>query len=99
MRRISSCSDPLSKAVQELQGVEVVTVSLISNSMTVKYHPEQVSIENITSVVEDCGFEVSQTITRDLDVQVSNPSVRVVQLQFQGIYCKYVFPQPLRAFC
>lgn len=85
----SSCSGPLGKAVKELPGVQVVTVSLISNSMTVKYRPDQVTIEDITAAVEGCGFEVSQTVTRDLPTQaLSDPSERVVQLQFWGMFCK-----------
>ncbi|CAE6531551.1 unnamed protein product [Rhizoctonia solani] len=85
----SSCSSPLSKAIKELEGVESVIVSLISNSMTVTYRPDRITIENITSAVEDLGFEVSQTVTRDLETQVSSdPSERAVQLEFQGMYCK-----------
>ncbi|KDN37191.1 hypothetical protein RSAG8_10323, partial [Rhizoctonia solani AG-8 WAC10335] len=85
----SSCSSPLSKAIKELEGVESVIVSLISNSMTVTYRPDRITIENITSAVENLGFEVSQTVTRDLETQVSSdPSERAVQLEFQGMYCK-----------
>ncbi|KAF8759935.1 Retinoic acid induced 16-like protein [Rhizoctonia solani] len=85
----SSCAGPLSKAVQELEGVEIVSISLISNSMTVRYCCDKVTVEEITSVVEDCGFEVSQTITRELETEVSSdPSERTVQLEFQGMFCK-----------
>ncbi|KEP50109.1 copper resistance-associated P-type ATPase [Rhizoctonia solani 123E] len=84
----SSCSGPLSKAIKELEGAESVVVSLVSNSMTVIYRPDRVTIENITSAVEDLGFEVSQTATRDLETQASDPSERAVQLEFQGMFCK-----------
>ncbi|KAH7343468.1 E1-E2 ATPase-domain-containing protein [Rhizoctonia solani] len=85
----SSCSGPLSKAIKELEGVDFVTISLVSNSMTVTYRPDQVTVENITSVVEDLGFEVSQTVTRDLETQTSSdPSERTLQLEFQGMFCR-----------
>ncbi|CAE6505777.1 unnamed protein product [Rhizoctonia solani] len=85
----SSCSGPLSKAIQELEGVEFVSVSLVSNSMTVRYNPNLVTIEDVTSAVEDRGFEVSQTVTRDLETEPSSdPSERTVQLEFQGMFCK-----------
>ncbi|KAJ1308973.1 hypothetical protein OPQ81_004656 [Rhizoctonia solani] len=84
----SSCSGPLGKAIQELEGVESVMVSLVSNSMTVRYLPDQVTVEDITSAIEDCGFAVSQTATRDLEGVSSNPSERTVQLEFQGMFCK-----------
>ncbi|KAG8689260.1 hypothetical protein FRC09_012494, partial [Ceratobasidium sp. 395] len=74
----SSCSSPLSKAVSAMKGVELASVSLVSNSMTVRYDPGQVTIEDITATVQDCGFEVSETTTRDLDSQLnSDPSERV----------------------
>ncbi|KAL5636648.1 hypothetical protein ACGC1H_000565 [Rhizoctonia solani] len=89
LSHVSSCSGPLSKAIKELEGVESVVVSLVSNSMTVIYRPDRVTIETITSTIEDLGFEVSQTATRDLETQVSSdPSERVVQLEFQGMFCK-----------
>ncbi|CAE6511159.1 unnamed protein product, partial [Rhizoctonia solani] len=85
----SSCSGPLNRAVKELEGVESVSISLVSNSMTVKYRPDRITIQDITSTVEDLGFEVSQTVTRDLETQASsNPSERTVQLEFQGMFCK-----------
>ncbi|CAE7107510.1 unnamed protein product [Rhizoctonia solani] len=85
----SSCSGPLTKAVKELEGVESVVVSLVSNSMTVTYRPDQVTVEDVTLVVEDLGFEVSETVTRDVELRVSSdPSERTVQLEFQGMFCK-----------
>ncbi|KAG8727197.1 hypothetical protein FRC12_022720, partial [Ceratobasidium sp. 428] len=85
----SSCSSPLSKAVSAMKGVELASVSLVSNSMTVRYDPGQVTIEDITATVQDCGFEVSETTTRDLDSQLnSDPSERVVQIQLQGMFCR-----------
>ncbi|KAG8727184.1 hypothetical protein FRC12_022731 [Ceratobasidium sp. 428] len=85
----SSCSSPLSKAVSAMKGVELASVSLVSNSMTVRYDPGQVTIEDITATIQDCGFEVSETTTRDLDSQLnSDPSERVVQIQLQGMFCR-----------
>ncbi|CEL59860.1 Cu2+-exporting ATPase [Rhizoctonia solani AG-1 IB] len=85
----SSCSGPLSKAIRELDGVDFVSISLVSNSMTVRYCSDKVTIDEITSAVEDCGFEVSQTSTRELEADSSSdPSERTVQLEFQGMFCK-----------
>ncbi|KAG9122259.1 hypothetical protein FRC07_001455 [Ceratobasidium sp. 392] len=85
----SSCSGPLSKAVSAVKGVEFASVSLVSNSMTVRYDPGQVTVEEITAAVQDCGFEVSESVTRDLGGQSTpDPSERMVQIQLQGMFCK-----------
>ncbi|KAG9105046.1 hypothetical protein FRC06_000019 [Ceratobasidium sp. 370] len=85
----SSCSGPLGKAVSAMEGVELATVSLVSNSMTVRYNPEQVTVEGIAATVRDCGFEVSESITRDLGPRSTpDPSERVVQIQLQGMFCR-----------
>ncbi|KAG9083292.1 hypothetical protein FS749_006150 [Ceratobasidium sp. UAMH 11750] len=85
----SSCSGPLSKAVSAMKGVELATVSLVSNSMTVRYDPGQVTVEEIAATVQDCGFEVSESVTRDLGGQSTpDSSERVVQIQLQGMFCR-----------
>ncbi|KAF8605270.1 heavy metal translocatin [Ceratobasidium sp. AG-I] len=85
----SSCSGPLSKAVSAIQGIESVSVSLVANSMTVKYKADQVTVEDIIDVVQGCGFDVSESTTRELSSQVSlDPSERTVQIQLQGMFCK-----------
>jgi cation transport ATPase len=90
--RVSSCSGPLSKAASVMEGVELATVSLVSNSMTVRYNPDQVTIEDITMTVQGCGFEVSESTTRELmNKTAPNPFERVVQIQFQGMFCKCVY--------
>ncbi|QRV72823.1 copper(2+) exporting ATPase [Ceratobasidium sp. AG-Ba] len=84
----SSCSGPLNKAVSALNGVERTTVSLVSNSMTVRYNPDQITLEEIVETIQDCGFEVSESITRDLaGASGPNPSERVVQIELQQMYC------------
>ncbi|CAE6447725.1 unnamed protein product [Rhizoctonia solani] len=85
----SSCSGPLSKAIRELEGVDFVSISLVSNSMTVRYCLDKITTDEITSAIKDCGFEVSQTATRELEAEASSdPSERTVQLEFQGMFCK-----------
>lgn len=75
--------------MSEIQGVESVSVSLVANSMTVKYKADQVTVEDITNVVQESGFDVSESTTRDLSSEVSvDPSERTVQIQLQGMFCQ-----------
>lgn len=83
--------------MSEIRGIESVSVSLVANSMTVKYKADQVTVEDITNVVQECGFDVSESTTRELSSQASlDPSERTVQIQLQGMFCKYgLSPLPL----
>lgn len=75
--------------MSEIQGVESVSVSLVANSMTVKYKADQVTVEDITNVVQESGFDVSESSTRELLGEVSvDPSERTVQIQLQAMFCQ-----------
>lgn len=52
----SACSAHVEKAVRALPGVDSVSVSLLTNSMTVAYSPEQTGDGAICAAVEKAGY-------------------------------------------
>ena len=52
----SACSAHVEKAVRAVPGVESVSVSLLTNSMTVSYAPEQTSDDAICAAVDKAGY-------------------------------------------
>ena len=56
----SACSAHVEKAVGKLEGVGQVSVSLLTNSMTVDYDGEKLSDREIIAAVEDAGYGASE---------------------------------------
>ena len=55
----SACSSHVEKSVCKLVGEGNVSVSLLTNSMQVKYDEKQISEEDIIKAVEDAGYGAS----------------------------------------
>lgn len=56
----AACSSHVEKAVSKLDGVSNVTVSLLTNSMTVEYDENAVTSAGIISAVEKSGYGASE---------------------------------------
>ena len=55
----AACSAHVDKSVRKLEGVNDVTVSLLTNSMEVDFDPEAVSVEQICKAVASGGYSAS----------------------------------------
>lgn len=55
----SACSSHVEKSVSKLVGEGKVSVSLLTNSMTVQYDPDQIRETDIIKAVEDAGYGAS----------------------------------------
>jgi len=53
----SACVAHVEKSVRKLYGVQDVTVNLLTNSMTVDFDQQALSVEEIIGSVEDAGYE------------------------------------------
>ncbi len=53
----SACVAHVEKSVRKLYGVQDVSVNLLTNSMTVDYDQQALSVEEIIGSVEDAGYE------------------------------------------
>ena len=55
----SACSAHVENSVKKLNGVTSVSVSLLTNSMSVEYEPQQVSVQDIVKAVSSAGYGAS----------------------------------------
>jgi len=55
----SACSAHVEKSVKKLEGINSITVSLLSNSMEVDFDPEKVTVEEICKAVASGGYGAS----------------------------------------
>ena len=56
----SACSAHVEKAVNKLDGVNKVSVSLLTNSMTVDFDGKTTSVQAIIAAVEKSGYGASE---------------------------------------
>ncbi|KAJ1770063.1 Cu(2+)-transporting P-type ATPase [Coemansia sp. RSA 1813] len=52
-----SCVRSIEAVLQDVEGVQSVSVSLEENSAAVAYDPQEVSAQDITEAIEGCGFD------------------------------------------
>lgn len=62
----ASCVNRVEKAIRSLKGVLQVSVNLATESASIEYFPETVSIEDFKRVVKDSGYQVLETKEGDL---------------------------------
>lgn len=55
----SSCVSSVLKALNSVEGVQEVDVSLEQNQATVTFDDAKVKVENLKSAVEDAGYDVA----------------------------------------
>ncbi|KAL4878688.1 E1-E2 ATPase-domain-containing protein [Aspergillus karnatakaensis] len=67
-----SCANSITDAVQQLDFVDDITVTLLSNNATVTYQGSRLRIEEIIEHIEDIGFEASLDEIRPLDTGPSD---------------------------
>ena len=53
----SACVAHVEKSVRKLEGVEDVTVNLLTNSMSVHYNQDALSVDKIIESVQDAGYD------------------------------------------
>ncbi|AET40239.1 Cu(2+)-transporting P-type ATPase CCC2 Ecym_5496 [Eremothecium cymbalariae DBVPG len=51
-----TCVDAVSKQIEKVDGVKEVAVSLLTEECHVKFDSGKVSVDDLRSVIEDCGF-------------------------------------------
>ena len=53
------CVNTINSSLQTISGVENVQVSLSTKTVQLRYHPSQVSLQQIESVLDDAGYTVA----------------------------------------
>ncbi|KAL9003912.1 MAG: hypothetical protein Q9188_003250 [Gyalolechia gomerana] len=100
----ASCSSAVTTALEELEYVSRVEVSLMTNSATVEYAGSEEKAGLIVSTVEDVGFEASIADSKPFDLKSTGSPIsrfdqqgmggdlsatRTVMLQIEGMFCNH----------
>ena len=86
----SMCSQAITRAVEALEGVDSIQVSLSTDSAVVSFRRSQVDVETIKAVIEDVGYEVAEVtemrshVPEDAAQSAGDPIETVVE-QWQRI--------------
>ena len=72
----SACSSRVEKCVSKIDGVENVSVNLLTNSMQVSYDENKVNEDIIVSEVEKAGYGAALENARRQSLAVANDLVR-----------------------
>ncbi|KAJ2379774.1 Cu(2+)-transporting P-type ATPase, partial [Coemansia sp. RSA 2559] len=65
-----SCVRSIETVLQDVEGIQSVSVSLDENSATVVYDAQTVGAQEITAAIEGCGFD-AQTVANSLQKQAT----------------------------
>ncbi|KAI9300191.1 hypothetical protein BJ944DRAFT_244431 [Cunninghamella echinulata] len=74
----ASCVNSIEKAIQALQGVFSIKVSLLAERGTVEFDSQFISAKEIAEAIEDCGFDAKELERLQDDI---------LQLQIFGMTC------------
>lgn len=91
----ASCVGNVTRAVEEIQGVSNVGVSLVGKSATMTVESEDL-VKDIVNAIEEGGYEVELVnIEPIVDESVANnedsiSASRTVSLRVDGMFCQYV---------
>ena len=78
----AACQAAVEKAVSGLAGVESVTVSLMTNSMTLSYDEKQIDENRIFRAVENAGYSAGEWVRRDKAEQIEDGKYREMVRRF-----------------
>lgn len=85
----ASCSNAITNEISQLEFVEDITVTLLSNSGTVTYHGPRSNIDEIIEQIEDIGFEASLDEVTPIDTETSQTqsSGYIAEISIGGMTC------------
>ena len=84
----SMCSMAVTRALQDMEGVKSVNVSLATDSATITYEASKISPDSIKNTIEDIGYEAVPIPppTAPLNSSLSE-RMTIVDLSVQGMTC------------
>ena len=99
----ASCSSAITKALQEVDYITKVEVSLMTNSAVIEYTAQENRDAQIVESIEDVGFDASVAESRivpktvdqsvrssgDSDSSATTSTKRTVELRIDGMYCSH----------
>lgn len=86
----SACSSRVEKAVSNLDGINEVTVNLLTNSMQVQYNDEKIKSQDITEAVIRAGYGI-ETTSKDKVEGEQNKAKRNVKKETVKIRNRFIW--------
>ncbi len=86
----ASCSSNIEKTVSKLNGVNSISVNLLTNSATVNYEEDVITIKTITSEINKLGFEATAPELKD-----NNSGIESNDNQLKKLIISIIFLIPL----
>jgi len=85
----ASCATSITEAIQQLDFVEQIIVTLLSNNATVTYWGAELKVEEIVEHIEDIGFEATLDEVSPLDNEPprSQPWTYIAEIAIGGMTC------------
>ncbi|KAJ0423754.1 E1-E2 ATPase-domain-containing protein [Aspergillus carlsbadensis] len=85
----ASCANSITEAIQRLDFVEQITVSLLSNNATVTYRGLESKVGEIVEHIEDIGFKATLDEVESLDVKPPRRQQRtyIAEITIGGMTC------------
>lgn len=95
----SACSSAVERAVSKIEGVEEVSVNLLTNSMSVDYK-DNVSTNDIINAVKDAGYNAIDKLNTSTNVKIkSQESDDIIQKEYESmrfrVWISFIFMIPL----
>ncbi len=87
----SACAAHVEKSVTKLKGVEKCAVNLLSNSMTVDFSAELVSISDIVQAVESGGYHASPLVSKKTAAPTTPSSTDAVAEELKSMKFRLIF--------
>ncbi|KAL5000271.1 E1-E2 ATPase-domain-containing protein [Aspergillus recurvatus] len=85
----ASCSNSITNEIRQLEFVDDITVTLLSNSATVTYRGPRSNVEEIIERIEDIGFETSLDEVNLVDTEPSQSQSLgyIAEISIGGMTC------------
>ncbi|GMM32719.1 Cu(2+)-transporting P-type ATPase [Saccharomycopsis crataegensis] len=80
----SACTDSITNAISQLEGIQDINISLLTNEAIIK-HVSAVTYSEIVNVIEDCGFDARFIESDTVGTTTSNPIISKIAVQ--GMTC------------
>lgn len=90
----SACSSHIEKAVTKMAAVDVVSVNLLANSMTVEYEDEILSDREIIKAVEHAGYRAAVHGKTEKEEDGNGISLEIASMNFR-LVVSFIFMLPL----
>ncbi|KAJ3252662.1 ATPase Cu transporting protein 7B [Chytriomyces hyalinus] len=90
----ASCVASVERVVAELQGVESVSVSLLTNMAVIKHAPSTIGVRSLITAITDAGFSASLSLSSDIQNVAHERSLKELADYQKSATIAFIFALP-----